>query len=144
MSPFWGPVVRAGRSHRGRRNARPGCVADGPSGLGRSCRPGCSTGHLRGRCAGQVRCCGSTKLQSLHVLLSDVAGGTAATSASSAFDDRRWKAWHCYRAQPPTAPDRPFNRNTNVPASNSAKSCTRIQGKDDRLSGLLIWLIHDP
>lgn len=40
----------------------------------------------------QVRCCGSTKLQSLHVLLSDVAGGTAAMSASSVFNDRRWKA----------------------------------------------------
>lgn len=99
----------------------------------------------------QVRCCGSTKLQSLHVLLSDVAGGTAATSASSAFDDRRWKAWHCYRAQPPTAPDRPFNRNANVPASGSCLSrseqrqtCNRIQGKYDRSSGLLKLLKRGP
>jgi hypothetical protein len=40
----------------------------------------------------EVRRCGVATLQSLHVLLSDLAGGTAAMSASSAFNDRRWKA----------------------------------------------------
>jgi hypothetical protein len=36
----------------------------------------------------KLRRCGVATLQSLHMLLSDVAGGTAAMSASSAFNDR--------------------------------------------------------
>jgi hypothetical protein len=66
------------------------------------------------------------------VLLSDVASGTAAMSASSAFNDRRWKAGTAIERSPYSI-GQAFNRNANVRDRisqdlNSTKTCNRIQG----------------